>query len=104
MILPRSIYKMNIFTKLFPRRRPRLILLPTLLIEPPLDEVRLEKTLRLHFKHPGVQALIQALETEAAAENALALSADVIAQGRQAGHAGGATALLRVLGELEKVR
>lgn len=62
------------------------------------DEV-LRTTLRANLKAAGMQALLQVLEMEAAAETELALSHPVSEY-----HAGSAAALLRVLGEVAKTQ
>ncbi len=62
------------------------------------DEV-LRTTLRANFNAAGLQALMQVLEMEAAAETELALSHPVSEY-----HAGSAAALLRVLGEVAKTQ
>lgn len=80
--------------------------LPTLLVHPPLPEKILARTLKTHFTHEGVQAMIQAVELEAAYHQALAISDRVVANGQagQAYHAGAAAGLLRVLKVLADIR
>lgn len=80
--------------------------LPSLLVGPPLGDEAQLAVLRSHFRHVGVQALIQALETEAAYHQAQAISAPVIAGGErgQLWHAGAASGLLQVLKVLADCR
>lgn len=96
-----------LLSRLFRPRRPALpVQMPTLLIAPPLEGAAQMAVLRSHLHHAGVQALIQALETEAAYHQAQAISAPVIA-GNERGqlwHAGAASGLLQVLKVLSECR
>jgi hypothetical protein len=89
----------KLLNKIFGARKTP-VLLPSLVVRWIEDEEVLSKTLQRTLNEPGVQALIQALETEAAAEMGLALRNDAAANY----HAGGASALLNVLRELGKLR
>lgn len=89
--------------RLFRKPEAMPVQLPSLLKNPPLDEKTLDKVLKAHLEHEGVQALIQVLEEDAAKLNARTLDVDNLISGRSVNYGGGAEALFHVLEALRKL-
>lgn len=82
----------------------RMVRLPSLLSRAERTEEEVQQAIRAQWEHEGVQALIQALETEAAFWQATAITEDVATGARASYHAGAAMSLTRVLGVLATLK